>query len=121
MSNQRRGGLIQVQANGEIYDAKGAWSYNLGRPKREAVVGADGIHGFTEKPQVAYIEGEITDRGDLDLDALVTLTDATVTIQLANGKVVVLRDGWYAGEGKAGAEEANIEVRFEGKSAEEIT
>ena len=118
--DQRRGGLIQVQANGEIFDAKGSWSYNLGRPKREPIIGADGVHGYTEKPQVAYIEGEITDRGSLDLNALVTLTEATVTLQLANGKVVVLRDGWYAGDGKVGAEEANIEVRFEGKGAEEI-
>jgi len=118
--NQRRGGLIQVQVNGEIYDAKGTWSYNIGRPKREAIIGADGVHGFTEKPQVSYIEGEFTDRGDLDLDFLVTLTDATITLSLANGKMIVLRDAWYSGEGKASAEEANIEVRFEGASAEEI-
>jgi hypothetical protein len=120
MSNQRRGGIIQVQVNGEIYEAKGSWSYNLGRAKREAIVGSDGVHGYTEKPQVAFVEGEITDRGTLDLASVVTMTDATVTLELANGKVIVLRDAWFAGDGTGHTEEGNVEVRFEGKSAEEI-
>ena len=32
----------------------------------EAIVGSDGIHGYKEVPQVGFIEGEITDRSDLD-------------------------------------------------------
>ena len=118
--SQRRGGIIQVQVNGVLYDARGSWTYNLGRPKREPIVGADGVHGYKETPQVPFIEGEITDRGDLDLAALVTLKDATATLQLANGKVIVLRDAWYAGEGTGNTGEGNVAVRFEGKNAEEV-
>lgn len=121
MAEQRRGGIIQVQVNGEIQDCKGSWTYNLGRPKRDAVVGSDTVHGFMEKPQVAFIEGEITDRGTLDLDDLVTTEGASVTLRLANGKVIALRDAWYASEGTGNTEEGNIGVRFEGKSAEEIS
>ena len=106
MANQRRAGIIQLQINGTIQDAKGNFSYNLGQPKREAIVGNDGVHGFKETPQVAFIEGAIT--------------DATVTISLANGKVVELKDAWYAGEGTASSEEAEVPVRFEGDQAEEI-
>src|SRR5690606_31032277 len=84
--SQRRGGLIQFQVNGEIQDAKGNFTYNLGRPQREAIIGADGVHGYKETPQVPFIEGEITDRGNLDLDKLVSTTGATVTLELANGK-----------------------------------
>lgn len=118
--SQRRGGIIQVQINGSVQDAKGSWSYNLGRPKREAIVGSDVVHGFKELPQVAYIEGEITDRGTLDLAALVNLRDATVTLELANGKVVVLRSAWFAGDGTGNTEEGNVAVRFEGASGEEV-
>jgi len=119
--SQRRAGLIQLQVNGVRYDAKGSFSYNLGRPIREAIVGADGVHGYKETPQVAFIEGEITDRGDLDVTKLVGLTGATVTLELGNGKVITIRDGWYAGEGTGNTEEANIGVRFEGAGGEEIT
>lgn len=119
--SQRRAGIIQVQVNGEVYQARGNWTYNLGRPMREAIVGADTIHGFRETPQVAFIEGEITDLATLDLATLVTLENATVTLRLANGKLVALREAWFAGEGTGNTEQGNIAVRFEGADGEEIS
>lgn len=121
MADQRRAGLIQLKVNGEIQDAKGNFSYNLGRPRREAMPGADGIHGYKEMPQVAFVEGAITDRGTLDVAALATGRNVTVTLELANGKLIVLRDAWFAGEGTASTEEAEIAVRWEGANAEEIS
>lgn len=120
MSDQRRAGLIQVQVGGVIQDAKGSWTYNLGNPKRETIIGADGVHGFKETPQPKFIEGAITDRGNLDLAALTSTIGATVTLQLSNGKTIVLGNAWYAGEGTASTEEAEIPVRFEGQTAKEI-
>ena len=118
--SQRRGGVISLKLNGEMQDAKGNFAYNIGRPKRAAIVGADRVHGFTETPQAAFIEGEITDRQTMDLAKLVTLREATITLELANGKTIVLRDAWYAGEGTGNTEEGNIPVRFEGADGEEI-
>jgi len=120
MADQRRAGLIQLQVNGEIQDAKGSFSYNLGRPKRDAIVGSDAVHGYKEMPQVAFIEGAITDRGTLDVAALATGRDLTVTLQLGNGKTIVLRAAWFAGEGTGTSEEAEIPVRWEGANAEEV-
>jgi hypothetical protein len=116
----RVGGIIEFKANGELYSAKGSWTYNLGRPKREAVVGSDSVHGYKEMPQAPKIEGAITDRSDLDLSALLTLKDATVTLSLANGKIIVLRDAFFDGDGNATTEEGEIEVSFSGLSAEEV-
>ncbi len=118
--SQRRGGIIELQVDGQVFDAKGNFTYNLGLAKREAIIGTDNVHGFKETPQVAFIEGEITDRGTMDLAALVGTENATVTLTLANGKVIVLREAWFAGEGTGNTEEANVAVRFEGKGAEEI-
>jgi len=117
---QRRGGIIQFKVDSILYDAKGNFTYNLGRNKREPIVGADGIHDFKETPQVAYIEGEITDRGNLDIDALLQATSSTVTLLSANGKTVVLKDAWYAGDGDVQTEEGNIQIRFESSSADEV-
>lgn len=119
MANQKVAGLITLQVNGATYYAKGNFSYNLGRAKREAVLGADGIHGYKETAQVGFIEGEVTDRQEMDLDALVTMTDATITLQLGNDKVIALRNAYYAGDGTGNTEEANVQFRFEG-DAEEI-
>jgi len=118
-AEQRRAGIISVQINGEIQDAAGDFEYNLGAVKREALIGVDKVHGFKETPQVAFIAGSVRDRKTLDVKTLAVTEDATVTLQLANGKVVVLRNAWFAGDGTVKVDEATIEVRFEGLSAEE--
>jgi hypothetical protein len=118
--SQRRAGILFLKINGNIYDAKGNFSYNLGREKRESIVGADKVHGYKSMVQPAFIEGEITDSADLDLEALILTDDATITLELANGKVIVLRNAWYSGEGTGQTEEGNIAVRFEGASGEEV-
>ena len=71
-TNNRRAGIIYVKVDGKQYDAKGAYTYNLGKPKRDAIIGADGVHGYKETPQVAFIEGAVTDSDELDLATLVT-------------------------------------------------
>ena len=114
MGNQPVGGIIQLKVNGEVYKAKGSFSYNPGEAMREAVIGSDSVHGYKTTPQVAFIEGEITDSFELDLAQLVKITDATVTIELANGKTFALHDAYFAAEGTANTEEGNIGVRFEG-------
>lgn len=116
----RVGGIIELKVNGSIFSAKGNFTYNIGRPRKEAIVGADRVHGYKETPQVSFIEGEITDRTTLDLEALTKTDNATVYLRLANEKLIVLRQAWFAAEGTGNTEEGNIGVRFEGMSGEEI-
>ena len=116
----RVGGIINFKVDGALFKAKGSFTYNIGRPVRESVIGADTVHGFLERPQVAFIEGAITDDQTLNLKSLVEVNGATVTLELANGKVVVLRDAYFAGEGSGTSEEGEIAVRFESAFGEEV-
>lgn len=120
MTDNKRAGIIHLKVNGTVYDAKGSFNYHPSVPKREAMVGHDTTHGYKELPTVPFIEGEITDKSDLDIVSFFNLTSATITLELANGKVFVLRDAWYSGDATIGTEEANIAVRFEGLSGEEV-
>lgn len=121
MANPRIGGIIFVKVNGEVLKAKGSFTYNLGKPKREAVMDAGGgVAGYKETPQVPYIEGAATDSDQLDVAALIETKDATVTLELANGKTIVLRSAYYAADGQVTTEEGELQIRFEGFSAEEI-
>ena len=122
MANENRhAGVLYFKVDGRQYDARGNFTYSLGPPKREAIVGPSGVYGYKEMPQAPYIEGEVVDARALDVAALQSVTEATVTIELANGKTVVLRDAWYAADGTVGTEDANVQIRFEGKSAEETS
>ncbi len=117
---KRVAGTITVRRNGEALLVKGSVEYNLGVPKREAVIGLDGLHGFKELPQPAFIRIEATDAGDLDLAALLEAADDTVTAELANGKTVVMRNASQTGEGTVNPEEGTIALEWTGESAEEI-
>jgi hypothetical protein len=116
----RVGGIISFKVDGTQYSAKGNFTYNLGTPKKEAVLGSDGLHGYKETPQVAFIEGEITDNVSVDLKKLTELKDSTILLNLANSKSIVLRNAYYAHEGTGNTDEGNFPIRFEGASAEEM-
>lgn len=120
MPNKRVGGIIFFKVDGALFQAKGEFTYNLGVPKRSAVVGQDQVHGFSEIPQVPMIEGSITDNDELDVEALLNLRDATATLELANGKIFILRSAFFAGDGNITTTEGEIEVRFEGLKGEEV-
>lgn len=120
MAQSRIGGLILVKVNGEVFLAKGDYTYNLGVAKKEMVVGSDGVHGYKEVPQKPFIEGAITDTDELDLQVLQETKDATITLELANTKVIVLENAVYAADGDVTTGEGEIQARFEGLSAREV-
>lgn len=113
-------GKIFFKVGGTRYAAKGSFTYNLGIDKQEGEIGHDGAASIKVLPQLARIEGEITDRLDLDLKAFCSIVDETVTLELTNGKTIVLNEAWYAGDGDGQTESGNIQALFQAESGEEI-
>jgi len=117
---ERISGTVYFKIDSVLHQAVGAFTYGLGTKKREAKMSTTGVAGFGETHQAAFIEGEIYDSGELDLRALTEITNATVTLELANGKAVILHQSFFAGDGTGNSEEGKIPVRFEAASGEEI-
>ena len=115
------GGTLNVRADGQTISAKGSWTYNTGQPKREVVVGIDGPHGHTEKPQAPFVEGMTSDLGNVDVEAIKNLVDVQVELSLVNGKTVVFKNASYSAEGDHTIDEGEVQMRFEALSAEVIT
>ena len=120
MAGRRRGGTIFVKTGGIQRQAKGAFSYNLGRAKRTMIVGSDEVHGHSEKPQPSKLEGLITDSDELNVDDILLLEDVEVTLELANGKVIVFPRSTYTGDGDIETENGEIQFMVEGDPAQEI-
>lgn len=116
--SQNVGGIITVSVNGDRLQAKGNWTFNLGIPMREPVVGADGIHGYKTTPQIGFVEGAVTLNPGQSMTDLVGLTGATVTLEFAN-RIISATDAYFAGEGSASTEEGELAVRFEGTFTEQ--
>ena len=117
----RIGGTLQIKSNGLPIYAKGEFTYNTGRPKREKVVGMDVVHGSKSMPQVPFIEGATSDRPDVDTEAIKNTEGATVILVLNNGKTVILRNADYSADGDTTTEEGEIQLRFEGDSCDVIS
>lgn len=116
----RVGGIITVKIDSQQYQAKGNFTYDIGAPLRAAVVGHDKVHGYSEIPKVAFIAGEFTDDTAIDTEVLANITGATVTLDLANGKTIMLRQAWFAEALEGNTEEGNMSVRFEAEKGFEI-
>jgi hypothetical protein len=120
MAARRIAGVAYIFVDGRQYPLRGSLTISIDTIERAGVAGQDGVHGFVETPRVPWIEGDISDLGELSLTALQAMADVTVTAELANGKVYVLRNAWTATAREFDAAEGQASVRWEGMSAEEM-
>jgi len=121
MANNRIAGVAFVKYDGRQLPVRGSWNVGFNKLKREGLAGQDRVHGYKEKPDVPFLEGDVSTTADVSLDVLLAITDATVTIELANGKSYVLRNAWTAQGYEIDSEEGKIKVRFEGMDIDEIS
>lgn len=113
-------GVVYLRVDGRMYRARAEIKVSINTVEREAVIGQDGIHGYIERPVVTYVEGKITDGPELSIELLQAMCNVTVTVELLNGKVYLLRNAWNTKAGPLDTTDGSIEFRFEGRAAEEL-
>jgi hypothetical protein len=100
---------------------EGDVKYKVSTKKRETLTGYDGVHGYKE----TYIAGSISmtfrDSGGLTVSSFNSMTDVTVVLTLANGKVVTGKGMWTVEDQEVDTSEAKFDVKFEGPSVTEAT
>jgi hypothetical protein len=121
MANNRIAGVAYLKYDGRQLPIKGNWKVGFNKLKREGIAGQDRVHGYKEMPDVPFMEGQVSTTAELSLPTLLAVTDATVTLELANGKTYVLRNAWTAQGYEIESEEGQISVRFEGMDIDEIS
>lgn len=94
--------------------------YDVTSSTREAVNGMDGVHGYKETPKAPYISGQITTTTDVSIETLHGYTDTTVTAECPDGRVIVIRNAWYAAEATAAPADGKLAFKFEGLSGDEL-
>lgn len=119
MSN-RIAGVAYLKVNGRQVALSGKWTTNLSiNGKREAIVGQDGVHGYKEMPTAPKFSGDACYTRDASIEELRNIDDATITLELANGKIHLLRNAWCSDEIELNTEDASFKLTFEGISGEE--
>lgn len=118
----RIGGTLYYKVNGVQYPAKGKFKYSPFTSEKTGVAGQDGPHGYNEKPRYPTIEGSLSDLGTISVSQMQdSITGGIVTLELGNGKIVVLSDCWFEGTADVDTEEGEYPIKIGGTLVQEIT
>jgi len=113
-------GTAYVTINGKNYALVGELAYRPSQGNRETMTGMDGVHGFKETPAPGMIKGTFRDQGTVSVQDLAEAADVTVVAELANGKTIIGRNLWRAGEPvEVDTEEAKFTIQWEGADVRE--
>lgn len=118
---QRIAGIAFLKVDGQMYPLRGNFTVSPSALERAGIAGEDYVHGYSELPRVPYIEGDVSLVAELSMEDVEATVNATVTAELANGKVYVLREGWCASALELNAREGQVRIRWQGISCDEVS
>jgi hypothetical protein len=118
-TSRRLAGVAYITVDGTTYMLAADLTYSPSKVSRETMTGMDGVHGYSEKPKAGFISGTFRDAGSLSVAAFNDMTNVTVTVELANGKVVTARNAWTTDAQEVKAAEGTFDVKFESAQVEE--
>lgn len=113
-TTNRIAGVAYVSVDGVTYLLSGDLSYSPGSVKRDSVTGQDQVHGYSEMPRAPFISGTFRDSGSLTVNDFNGMTNVTLSLELANGKLVTGRGMWTVDAQEVKTQEGTFDVRWEG-------
>src|SRR5262245_5075530 len=117
---QRIAGIAFLKVDGDLYPLRGNFTVSPSPYERAGLAGQDYVHGYSELPRVPYIAGDVSLVPELSMEDVANITNATVTAELANETVYVLREAWCRAAFELNTRDGQTRVRFEGITCDEI-
>lgn len=119
MSDTLTNGVVFLRVNGAQYRITGS-NFKVQALARDVqpVANGDGTVSYTSMTAIQSIECELRDTGDFSIQGLGALRDATVTAELNNGKVYILRNARYVGLPELNSMDGTIAAKFVGDLSE---
>ena len=114
------GGTLNLLIAGIPYQLAGSFTDSVGGAIRANKKSISGIAGFTQSYDAPSIDCELIDDGTVSTAVLKSISNAPVTVQYDNGKLVVLSNAWQEGEITINPVEATMKVKFCGLTRTEI-
>jgi hypothetical protein len=112
-TNRRVAGVTSFAVNGSMFSVT-EFAWDPGAIQRETMASLSGVDGYRETPIAPYISGKFRDSQNVNVSGFVGLTNATIVVQLANGKQVVGHNLWFIGRPGVSGADATFDFRFEG-------
>ena len=107
-------GTASQTIDGVPYMLQGDLLWSPSTVERETLIGMDGIHGYKETPRQGFIEATLRDASNVIVGLFDSMTNSSVTLVLANGKLVIGYNMWTVEHREVNSVEATFKVRLEG-------
>ena len=117
---QRIAGVAFWSVDGRQLALRGNIEVMPSRMERTGIAGLDSVHGFSELPIVPYISGDVSTVPGTSVEDVDAVIDATITVELANLNVYVLRNAWRAERSTINGRDGQFNVKFEGLTCDEL-
>ena len=114
-------GRAYIKVNGKLLRSQNGAKLNPGGVSRNAVIGDNAVHGYTEKTEAPSVECTVSHAADTDVTALGKITGATVTFETDNGVTYTLREAWVVEPPEFTANDnAEVSLKFEAINCERV-
>ncbi len=112
--SKRMAGIAYIKVDGVQFEVKGNIEAPVTQFKREPVMGLAGQIGFKETAREQYVKFDAGFTSDFPINQINTVTNATITVEYANGMVYTLTNAYETGDTGANGEEGSVGLYFSG-------
>ena len=107
-------GTARISVDGITYSSNGEFDIKIQNEKFETMVDEAGNIHTTSTNVVSSIGGSLYLTAELTPDVITYAKDATIQVELKDGRVALLSHGVYVGDGAVNPKDGTFEVSFEG-------
>jgi monomeric isocitrate dehydrogenase len=108
-------GMSFIKIDGKSYQSNGEFTIKSANVKREPMPMADGSIHYSETVVPAMISGNLTTVPGVNPVTLQNAKNITVQVQAKNGKVYILKNAFFSGDGEINPKEGTFAVEFQGQ------
>lgn len=116
----RIAGVAFWAVDGTRLAVRGNLTVSPSATEKTGIAGQDYVHGYSETPLVPYIQGDVSLQPGTRIADVDAITNSTITVELADGRVFTLKNAWRAGRSEVNSKDGQFQVRFEGTSCTEL-
>lgn len=117
---KRISGVAYIKADARQYTLEASLTLSIQKESREGKTGLSGVAGYGINQRVPFVEATAYTTNGFSVSELLGITNATVTVELANGKNYIFMEAWQAGDLDVDGANGTAPLRFESMNAKEI-
>jgi hypothetical protein len=108
-------GMAFIRIDGQQFSTNGEFEATSQGFKATPIPASDGTIHYSEEVVADKVSGTLLTTTELDPQTVVDARDVTVQIEFKNGKVFILKNGFFTGDPTISSKDGTMSVEWSGK------